>query len=72
MSWQEICARCRCSLHDSASRGESGIYDPHGEPIDLCEPCFFDEDAEIERKGGNDLPDTLARYRRNLQLGPDA
>lgn len=72
MSWsngvsdQTICARCTRRL--GSATGESAIYNPgrdHG--IELCEPCFFAEDAEITERGMNDLPDTLAKYRENLR-----
>lgn len=62
-----MCARCRCSLTDTMTTGDSGIYQSHG--IELCEPCFFEEDAEIEREGTNNLPDTLKRYRENVRFG---
>jgi len=45
--------------------GESGIYRSH-DVLELCEPCFFDEEAEIKEKGTNDLPETLERYRANM------
>jgi len=65
MSKQTKCARCVRPLGEVT--GESAIYNPNGPPILLCEPCFFDEDAQITALGGNDLPDTLARYKVNLQ-----
>lgn len=53
------CARCKKPVRQGQPEGESGIYQSHHR---LCEPCFFDEDAEIEEKGTNDLPETLAGY----------
>jgi hypothetical protein len=53
------CARCKKHFHNARSSGESGLY---GSNHVLCEPCFFDEDAEIDERGTNDLPDTLAKY----------
>jgi hypothetical protein len=59
------CLRCGGWRGPRTSSGQSGIYQSHDIP-DLCEPCFFDEDAEIEEKGHNDLPETLAKYRQVL------
>lgn len=59
----DYCPRCMTRI--SGARGESAIYQSHDIP-DLCERCFFDEDAEIEERGTNDLPDTLQRYRDNI------
>lgn len=68
MTWQTICARCGRYLGDSDPIGESAIYNPgQNNGIDLCEPCWDAEDAEIEAAGTNDLPDTLAKYRENLR-----
>jgi hypothetical protein len=65
-----MCARCRLKLRDEDCQGESGIYSPTGRAFTLCEPCFEDEDAEIERAGSNDLPGVLDQYRANLRAGP--
>jgi hypothetical protein len=62
-----MCARCRIQLIDSDCQGESGIYSPN-RTFTLCEPCFEDEDKEIEH--GNDLPHRLEEYRANLRAGP--
>ena len=59
------CPRCSSRIVAGAATGESGIYMSHDVP-DLCEQCFFDEENEIEMAGTNDLPDTLAWYRRNM------
>jgi len=58
------CPRCCEWIYSGQTTGESGIYQSHG-VSPLCEPCFFDEEAEQEREGTNDLPATLARYRQN-------
>jgi hypothetical protein len=65
----DVCPRCRCLMHRGATVGESSIYGSH-DVGDLCEPCFFEEDEEIEREGTNNLPKTLEFYRRNMALGP--
>lgn len=54
-----ICPRCKQRVLDPRSYGESGIYRSSHR---LCMPCWDEEDREIEEKGGNDLPDTLAAY----------
>lgn len=60
------CPRCSWIIFRGETRGESGIYGSSDIP-DLCEPCFFDEEDEIEAAGTNDLPETLARYRANMR-----
>lgn len=60
------CARCGKWMKYGETEGESGIYSPH-KSYTLCEPCFFDEDAQIEEAGTNNLPDTLAKYEENLR-----
>ncbi len=63
----KTCPRC-CGWRGSRnSSGQSGLYGSHDIP-DLCEPCFFDEEAETEEKGTNNLPETLERYRENVRL----
>lgn len=54
-----VCARCRKNILQGETTGESSIYQSNHI---LCEPCFFAEDAEIEERGTNDLPDTLNKY----------
>jgi len=70
MSENKYCAKCSESLfnRDGSIRptGESGIYNPNGPSILLCEYCFDAEDDLIEQKGTNDLPDVLARYKENI------
>jgi len=61
------CARCGKYLKDHETTGESAIYNPTGPKIILCEGCFFDEDAEIEEAGTNNLPDTLKRYNSAIK-----
>ena len=62
------CPRCTLWIADGKTTGESGIYGSH-DVLDLCEPCFFAEEDEIEERGTNDLPDTLSAYRRNMNGG---
>jgi len=59
------CPRCSNYIRRGEPTGQSAIYMSHDIP-DLCEACFFDEDYEIEEAGTNNLPDTLAWYRRNI------
>lgn len=59
------CPRCMSLIQRGSGRGESQLYQSHDIP-DLCEPCFFDEEAEVEERGTNNLPDTLERYRQNM------
>lgn len=58
------CGRCCKLIQKGETSGDSSIYQSHG--IHLCEPCFFDEQEEIDVKGTNDLPATLKQYRFNL------
>lgn len=53
------CARCKQFFPNASCSAESGIYQSRHV---LCEPCFFDEDAEIEERGTNNLLDTLEKY----------
>lgn len=59
MEFKFICARCKKYVRTGEPEGRSAIY---GSSHDLCEPCFFAEDAEIEERGTNNLPETLAKY----------
>lgn len=62
-----VCASCCCLLAGLQCTGYSGIYNPSGPEIELCEPCFFTEDEKIEAAGTNNLPEELARYRLNTR-----
>jgi hypothetical protein len=64
-----MCARCRIRLRWEDCQGESGLYSPN-RSFTLCEPCFEEEDREIDVMGMNDLPERLEEYRRNLKMGP--
>jgi hypothetical protein len=64
----KVCARCRSSIGEHETDGESGIYSPDREFI-LCEACFLEEDAEIETEGTNNLPDRIKQYCENERLG---
>lgn len=57
--YQQYCARCKKNISDGETTGESQIYMSHHI---LCEPCFFDEEREIDEAGTNNLPDTLKSY----------
>ena len=63
---RETCARCCKSIRPDETTGESGLYSP-SRSFTLCEPCFFAEDAEIEEKGTNNMPDVIASYVENLR-----
>ena len=56
------CPRCKQPFLNRSDYGESALYRSMHR---LCVPCFYAEDAEIEREGTNDLPETLRSY------GPD-
>lgn len=65
-----MCARCRKRVDQLKDcLGESGLYSPN-RAFTLCEQCFLDEDAEIERAGTNDIPERLQEYKANLRRGP--
>ena len=64
-----MCARCRKPLRWEDCQGESGLYSPN-RTFTLCEPCFLQEDAEIDAKGMNDIPNRIEEYRQNMRLGP--
>jgi len=54
-----ICARCKGPVLEGRPEGQSALY---GSNHRLCEPCFFEEDEEIDSEGTNNLPGTLRRY----------
>lgn len=56
-----ICPRCKKRALDHDSYGESGIYRSNHR---LCVPCWEAENAEIDERGTNNLPETLASYGR--------
>jgi hypothetical protein len=64
-----MCVNCRMDLSCVKETGESGIYGADDD-CELCVRCFDGENDLIEERGGNDLPDVLAFYRKNLALGP--
>ena len=59
--FKSFCACCKKKIYYGETDGESALYSPNRKFI-LCEPCFFDEDTEIEEKGTNDIPERLAKY----------
>lgn len=65
-----ICPRCKQRVNLMDIYGESGIYQSYHR---LCLPCWDDEAAEIDRRGTNNLPDTLASYgpANDFEDGPD-
>jgi len=54
-----ICPRCKKQVLDCTNCGESAIY---GSKHLLCISCFDSEEDEINEKGTNNLPETLAYY----------
>lgn len=62
----DYCANCGCYIGNATATGVAGLYDPNGPDILLCEPCFFAEEDAVEAAGTNNLPDRLARYKRNI------
>lgn len=66
----KMCARCRIKVDPARDcLGESGLYSPN-RAFTLCEPCFDEEDAEMNGDRGNDLPERIEMYRANLRAGP--
>lgn len=53
------CPRCKQRTLDPSNCGESALY--RSRHI-ICVPCWHEEDAEIEREGGNNLPARLKAY----------
>lgn len=53
------CPRCKNNTLNVKDCGESGLYRSRHL---ICVPCFHDEYKEIEEKGTNNLPETLAHY----------
>lgn len=62
------CPRCKQRVLNLDDCGESAIYRSRHL---ICVPCFHDEDAEIDREGGNDLPKTLAAYGHSNDIRDD-
>lgn len=54
-----ICPRCKRPTLDPDNYGESALYRSRHK---LCNSCWSEEQKEIDRKGTNDLPATLATY----------
>lgn len=55
----EVCPRCKKRVLNRNDSGESQLYNSRHI---LCVPCFFKEEAEIDEKGTNNLPETLKSY----------
>lgn len=55
------CANCKCLLANLERTGESNIYSPN-KAFELCNPCWLEEDEEIDAKGTNVLPERLQHY----------
>lgn len=53
------CPRCKLRCLNKDDCGESGLYRSRHL---LCVGCWHDEEAETERAGTNDLPETLRAY----------
>lgn len=62
---EECCANCGCFIGERMADGLSSVYSPD-RAFRLCEPCWLEEDAEIERQGTNDLPHLRERYEANV------
>ncbi len=60
------CAKCLVDLRHADCTGESALFSPDRE-FELCEPCWIKEDALIDERGTNDLPEIVERYRDNLR-----
>jgi hypothetical protein len=56
------CPRCGSWRGNLNAYGESQLAGSFW-LSDLCEPCFLDEEEEIEAAGTNYLPNTLNGYR---------
>lgn len=63
-TFRHYCPSCRGAISFNECTGESGIYRSGGIP-DLCERCFIIEDAIIDERGTNDLPEILEAYIQN-------
>jgi hypothetical protein len=61
----DVCASCGRLLTNCAD-GVSSVYSPDQQFM-LCEPCWLEEDAEIEARGTNDLPERIHQYRQTLE-----
>lgn len=71
MTWDGehyYCDNCRCLISGSERDplNDSLCYAPNVRPgYDLCTPCSQEEEAEEERRGTNDMPERVKRYRSN-------
>jgi hypothetical protein len=61
-----ICANCEQSFDEHKATGVSSLYNPEGPDILLCERCFLEEDALIDRRGNN-LLERLKHYLHVLK-----
>lgn len=59
------CANCKQTIAEPDCGSESSVYSPY-QSFTLCEPCWLEEDAEIDTKGTNELPHRIARYRSDF------
>lgn len=66
-SFKHYCPSCCKAIHSGECTGESGIYKSYDVP-DLCESCFLKEEAIIDERGTNDLPEILLSYVDNDRL----
>lgn len=55
------CANCKCNLPTGSTIGYSGLYNPNGPDIILCETCFLEED-DLINENGNNQPERLKHY----------
>lgn len=60
---------CACCGENISHRGDgiSGVYSPDLEFL-LCEDCWYEEEAEIDERGTNDLPHRIVHYKKMLGL----
>lgn len=63
----DFCANCGCSLTGAKELGSSSLYFPNGYDIELCVPCWNEEEALIETSGTNNHPERLANYLHRLK-----
>lgn len=61
---RHYCPSCCGAIYGGECTGESGIYKAWDIP-DLCERCFLIEEAIVDERGTNDLPEILAAYIEN-------
>jgi recombinational DNA repair protein (RecF pathway) len=61
------CARCGKWIKHGETTGESQLFSPT-KAYTLCEPCWLEEEVEIEAEGTNAMPAVIASYEDNLKF----